>query len=999
MMLRRQLRKKFCRFQEKFYTLFATVATSCSLVQAAPLTGLVVDQDHRPLSNVQIDFVPARAEFQLPQDLTPKASVLSNADGTFVVPVEPSDDLCIIAYAPGFRRTRFAFVDVPKPFQKIGITLERGEKIEGVVLDAQTAAPVGGAEIGPVVLSPDEEISLSKKHVPVWTKSTVTGRFVIDGLLPKRTFQFLVRKDGYQLANVQARAGTPNVVVRMEKGGFEVRGVVRSLSQPPAQFAGTRLWLNGNGFSYHQCADEHGRFHYRGLPAGNFSLEALVAHPRVSRVALLEFPRDHGKEVELLVSEGYWLEGTTYDATTSAPVAGVALRVEDKLTTSGPHGRFRVGPLWLVGSPTIEVLEDAGFVSAQPPAGALVVHNEADGFRNLSDETVWVRPVRRLLLNVEGIELTTQPVQLVFVPIEGPRLAEHVTSTAYVLRLRSEKAGVIWCTDHATWATAYRYLPPAGSKHDLLRLRLEPAGSLRGHVRREGLGAATSATLCTVRLYAKIPSADKAPIVLETNTDEKGAFRFPCVPMGAYRVVATSAKGNIEKATELEIHPASHYQLDFLLPAGKRFAGKVRDAKEQSLGGVAVRYYVRETDGSTKAGMVETNPEGQFSVEELDGEALSFVQVERKGYVTWQKRDIPLPCENLEIVLTPETALPFVVNGSPSELWQVYLMRLDNWGSGTYANQLIGREVASARVVGGNQDAFPSPDAGRYRIVACDSKNQLVGVSPELEWDPTKGVSAPVVVTPGKTGRLKIEFDNAHVENGELVATNMIVPESIVAAERRLPEVTGNSVELDDLIPGDYLITVTSSSFNSSATNVRVEPDRTATVKLKALQLGAIEGRVMNGKAPVQGVQVTLKSQTDPSFEPKMMTTDADGRFRVEGIPPDLYIVEVIVTGEDGTAKPFRKSAKVMGEGGPANAEINIAPPPRLSFALPASFNVAPGSPVILLSRDSGETVRPQWKADLLEAEVEPGIYTVSVGDAPVGTIRIHADGRTEALE
>lgn len=998
-MLRVQLGKKFCQLQEKFYIALLTLAMSCSLLQSAPLTGLVVGPDRRPLANVQIDFVPARAEFQLPQDLTPKASVLSKDDGTFMVPVDPSDDLCIIAYAPGYRRARFPFVDIPKPFVKIGITLERGEKIEGVVLDAQTAAPIAGAEIGPVVLSPDEEISLSKKHVPVWTTSTVNGRFVIDGLLPKHAFQFLVRKDGYQLANVQARAGTPNVVVRLENGGSEVGGVVRSPSQPPAQFAGTRIWLNGNGFSYYQCADEQGHFHYRGLPAGNFSLEAIVAHPRVSRVALLEFPRDHGKEVELLVSDGYWLEGTTYDATTSAPVAGVVLRVEDKVTTSGAGGRFRVGPLWLVGWPTIEVLDESGFVSAQPPAGALVVHNEADGFRDLLDETVWVRPVRKLLLNVDGLELTTQPVQIVFVPVEGPRLAERVTSAAYALRLRSEKAGVIWCTDHATWATPYRYLPPAGAKHDLLRLRLEPAGSLRGHVRREGLGAGTSATLCTVRLYAKIPSADKAPIVLETNTDEKGAFRFPCVPMGAYRVVATAAKGNIEKATELEIHPASHYQLDFLLPAGKRFAGKVRDSKEQPVGGVAVRYYVRETDGSTKAGMVETNADGQFSVEELDGEALSFVQVERKGYVTWQKRDIPLPCENLEIVLTPETALPFVVNGSPSELWQVYLMRLDVWGSGTYANQLVGREVASTRVVGGNQDAFPSPAPGRYRIVACDNTRELVGVSPEIEWDPAQGVSAPVVVTPGKTGRLKIEFENAHVENGELVATNMIVPESIAAAERRVPDVTGDSTELDSLIPGDYLITITSSSFNSSATNVRVEPDRPATVKLKALQLGAVEGRVLNGKTPVQGVQVTLKSQTDPSFEPKVMKTDADGQFRVEGLPPDLYVVEVMLANEGGTTKQFRKSAKVTGEGGTANVEINIAPPPRLSFALPTSFNVAPGSQVILLSRDSGETVRPEWKGDLLEAEVEPGVYTVSVGDAPVGTMRLQADGRTEALE
>ncbi|MCX7626050.1 MAG: carboxypeptidase-like regulatory domain-containing protein, partial [Candidatus Sumerlaeaceae bacterium] len=574
-----------------------------------------------------------------------------------------------------------------------------------------------------------------------------------------------------------------------------------------------------------------------------------------------------------------------------------------------------------------------------------------------------------------------------------------VTSSAHLLRLRSEKSGVIWCTDNATWATPYRYLGAAAPRYQSLRVRLLAAASIAGHVRREDSLVQTTTTSYLVRLYAKTPSPDERPMMLEAITDEKGAFRFPCVPAGAYRVVATQPRGNVEKVAELEVQPGHEHRLDFLLPAGKLFAGRVRDSKDQPLGGVAVRYYVRAADGSTKGGMIETNADGHFRVEELDGEALSFVQVERKGYVPWQKRDIPLPCDSLEIVLVPEAALPFVVKGSPAELWQVYLMRLDVWGSGTYANQLVGREIASTRVVGGSQDAFPSPATGRYRIVACDSKGEQVGVSPEIEWDPTKGIGSPVVITPGKTGRLRVEFESAHVENGELVATNMILPESIASAERRLPDIVGDSAELDNLIPGDYLITVTSSSFNSSATNVRVEPDRSATVKLKALQLGTIEGRIMNAKTPVPGIQVTIKSQTDPSFEPRTATTDAAGLFRVDGLAPDLYVVELMWQGEGGIAKSLRRSAKVSGDGGVARVEINIAPPPRLSFALPHSFNVAPGAPVVLLSRDSGETIRPEWKADVLEAELEPGVYTVSVGDAPVGTMRLHADGRTEALE
>ncbi|MGC8840494.1 MAG: carboxypeptidase regulatory-like domain-containing protein [Candidatus Sumerlaeaceae bacterium] len=1000
-MLTAYKKRLFLSFQVFFACLCGLSLSFAQEPKNSPLSGVIVGPDQRPIKGASIDFLPARAEFQLPEDLVPRASVVSDDGGNFSLPVEASRDFVIIAHAPGFRRARFAFTDLPKGYTKVGLALERGENIRGTVMDAITGQRIGDAEIGPVVLSPDEDMSLTKKHVPVWTRSAPDGSFTIDGLMPRRTFQFLVRKPGYELENVQAKAGVDNLVVRLKKGGSRVNGVVASPSQPPEKFAGQRVWLNGNGFNFITKTDSQGRFVYEGLPPGNFSIEALVEHPRVSQVQLIELPRDNGKELRVLVSEGYWLSGTVYDATTSTPAAGVVLKVEDRITTSGRDGAFRIGPLWLVGKPTIEILEESGYVLASPPLGALVVQGETDGFRNIDGDTVWVRPIRRVQVKVAGYDLTTQPLQLVFVGENGAGIVERMTTDVHVLRLKTEQGGILWCTDNQSWATRLASVGKAAPPLAKVSLTLQPSAQVQGRVLRPGDGGTTSARP-TVRLIPeKLVShaLDHIPAVYETGTAADGWFRFPCVSAGDYRLVAAAAGGTVERSRTVTLAPGQQLTVDVELPAGKRFAGIVRDEKKQVLGGMPVRYYVRAADGSNKAGMVETDAQGQFEVKELDGEVLSLVQVERKGYVRWERRDIALPCDNLEIVLKMETALPFVVQTAPSEQWQVFLMRVDAWGSGTYAKQLLGREVASARVIGGSQDAFPSPPEGRYRIVAVGTSGTRVGVSDEIAWDPAKGLPAPVIVVPDKTGQLRVEFENAQIEQGELVATNMILPESLSAAEHAIANVEGDSAVLTNLPPGDYLVILTSSTFNASAINVRVEAGRMSTVRLRPMDLGVIEGRVRKGQTPQPGVRITIKSQTDASFQPKVTGSDEGGMFRIEGLPADLYVIEA----EEGTAEQgvrhVRKSATIPPEGGTVSVEIDLAPPPRISFSLPASMTVKPGAEVVLLSRESGDTIRPEWRDGVLEASIAPGVYTVSVGDAPLGAIRIDAEGHVESAE
>jgi len=978
-----------------FYALFVFCVISLPAA-ALSVRGVVVDMAKRPIAGAEVIAVAARAEFQLPEDLTPLAAAHSDREGQFSLDLPTTGELVLIASAPGFRRTRFALLDLPKQYDKVGLALERGEKIQGYVFDEQ-GNPLADVGVGPVVLSPDEELALAKRHVPAWTKTDAQGRFTVEGLMPGRMFQFLVQKDGYELQNVSTKAGSTIRSITLKKGGSEIKGEVYSRTRQPAEFKNQRVWLNGNGFNVFQKCDDHGTFRFRGLPPGNFSLEALVEHPRISRVELLEFPRDNGKFVRVEVSEGYWLAGTTYDTTTSQPVGHVALRIEDLITTSDANGSFRVGPLWLVGKPTVNVLEECGFVASAPPVGALVAHTESDGFRDISGEIVWVRPIKKLTISVKGFEQTTRSLHVHFVPEEGSPLIERITTVPHSLRLKTDAGGVLWVTDDAEWTSELYCLDRSAIQRSReVTCQLLAGATLEGRVTQE---KQTTAQRTLVRLIPACPTdqfPQGLPSLWEVPCRADGTFRIPNIPPGNYRVVAATMSKSIERSQNISLRSGQRLLCNFHLPEGKRFAGIVRDSKKQPLGGVAIRYYAHLSDGSTKAGLVESDPQGQFDTKELDADELSLVKVDHKGYAPWVKEHIVLPAENYEIVLSPEAALEFTVEAPPSTTWKVYLMRVDRWGSGTYSNQLLGREVAQTHVVGGARDAFPAPQAGRYRIVAAND-NGSIGVSREVEWDPARGISSPVIIEPGKSGRIVADFSGTNVEDAEIVASNMIVPESLAASEHTLSHISGDSAVVDNLPAGDYLVIVTSESFSAHAVNVRIEPGETARVSLRPAKLGTIAGRVTSGNSPVSGITVTVKSQTDESAPTRTASTDESGSFQFDGLSPDLYVVEATASERNG-GKTVRKSARIPDEGGVVSVDLDLTPPPRISFALPPSLGVASGSPVHLLSRESGEMIRPEWRGGILEANLSPGIYSVSIGDAPVGEIKINGDGTVELI-
>jgi len=987
--------------QRRILVLSLVIVSVGQIFGASILTGVVTDTNRRPIPGAKVQILSQFSELFFPEFWKPGEETATDDQGRFSLGISETTPTLIIAWANGYRRTKFALSPaVLAKGHTVGLALEHGERVAGIVED-EAGQPVSGAEVGPIVGSIDMEPAIARRHVPQWTVTGSDGRFEFDGLMPKQPYQFLVRKPGYEIQNVMVQAGQTDVRVQLRKGGHSIGGMVRSRSQDPQTFAGQLLRFNGNGFDLIVKADEHGHFQVDGMPAGNFSLEAIVPSPRISRVLTLEFPRDAARNVTVEVSDGYFLEGTTLDAETSTPVGGVSLRIEDLRTTSDAHGYFRIGPLWQTGKPWIEIEEESGFAVAAPPPGALSRNEDADGFRNLVGQTVWVRRLARLHVNIQGLEFTTRSLTMYFAPKDGKLISQGVTTSPTRLRLRETSEGWLYASDGFEWSSPLLKVSLApNSKDSAVTLTLHNAASVRGFIRSKSVSESAESTTGP-RLLARIfavqdENGNGVGWIGEVECKQDGSFRFPCLPSGEMLLEATKVGSAIRKTSALVLRPGENREVVIELEAGKLFAGSVRDENQQPVGGATVLYYVRMPDGSTRASKVECSPDGKFLVPEVEGDTIELVRVDHSGFAPWEKRDVPLPCDHLEIVLKSRASLRLKVEADPTTQWKVYLMRIQPWGSGTHAKQLQGLPISEITAIGGQEEAIPGPPEGTYRLVAIDAAHS-VGVSGPVAWDPTNPPPMPIRIVPGATGSLRGTLEGGEEVVAEVVATNMVLPDGKCTTEFSAMAQNG-TFSFPALPPGDYLVLVTSESYNASAENVRVGSGRVTEIKLRPLRLGSIQGKVLKDKAPVEGANLELVSQTDPDFTPRKTVSSSDGSFAFEDLPPDLYLIRVTVQ-DQGQQRSGQKSARVTSDELSSQIEIDLTPPPRISFALPPQFAVLPGQPVQMLNRDTGQLIQPKWHGNVLEAELLPGLYSVSIGDAAVGDVRVNPDGTVEAAE
>lgn len=965
--------------RQLFFSAALVFFLSPYLAKAQPppaVEGVVTATDRRPIPAATVRVVPDRPAVLFEEDLSPLAESRGDSQGRFSLAVpESTAPLALLASAPGMRTARFPLTDEARRRPLLGLALEPGGTIRGRVTDTD-GKPLPGARVGP--LSPSIDISPddARRLVPMWAATDADGRFVFDGAAIDTDYHFIVRAPGREIRDVAARAGGRDIDVRLSPGGSTVRGEVVSRARKPAELAGTPVRVNGNGFDVMARADAGAAFEITGLPHGNYSVEAVLDDGRFSSIATITMPGDHERTVILELAEGYSIQGTTVDAATSAPVGGVRLRVNGRDATSAPDGTFTVGGLMMRGPVDVEVPAEGGFVTAGPGMTA-----EADGINDVRGVIVRVQGISELSVLLQGFEpSTTAPAELMLLGSVEPPRRVSVTTTPVTVRSTAQQVLHLYATapDLASGVTSATLEP--GSR-DTLTLALAATARLTGRVTlAEGAGDDTTASLAGTRV--ELLAAPSGRPIAETVTAGDGRFDMPGLPGGTLLVVATNAAGTQRRVQPVTLLPGETTHVELRMAPGRNLSGVVVNRDGDPVPGAAVRWYA----GASGAGDAEAGPDGRFTLRNLAAERLNLVRADADGYLPAEAGPIPLPARDIRLVLVPAPSIRVKVQAPEESLWQVNLVLTQPWGTGAYADQLVGNTTLMRNASGGETVALQPGEDGRF-FVAATGEGGAVAASGPIEWKGAQARDTEITVRPGAGGTITARSDDPGWTGVTVTATNMTLPENETGNEHTAL-LEGGTARFADLPPGDYLLVAMGEAGGASAVNVELSPGADVQVRLEPAALHTLRGRVVSGGRGVAGAAVTLSPQTEGGPPPQTAETAGDGSFSFRDLSPFAYIIQV-AAGDAQRPLKGQKPVTVERHRPPADVLVDLTPAPSVKLEFPPAWKITPGMSISFANLDTREVNRVAWDGDKASATLAPGSYEVWREDAVLGTATV----------
>lgn len=736
------------------------------------------------------------------------------------------------------------------------------------IVDSATGEPVVGAAVrwGEMSLAwSDTNGELSWPETAP-TRVNVGGR----GYLPRRVV-----------------VGSQTRTIALQRGGHTISGEVRDLYGgvvPGAVVSAGTLAI--------ARANDEGRYAVT-VPAGHWRIEARSDDYFPSR-SIVQVTEDATMNFDLL--PGASIEGVVQDEHgIPMPDALVSYGVlvpresgytftpasAEQSTRADSTGRFRLAPLRPASYQLLARTESA---STPAPVSVRVGLLEArDGI------TLVVKP---------GHALTGRVFDDADALVAGARVVARHRAGSEVEALSDEEGGFRLQGLHdGAWsvhAAAGRGDVGAGvtvlvgADPEPVDLRLTRGGRIRGHV-RDGAGTHVTLGLPAGPMAVADFSRAKAMRDLDVVVAEDGSFLFGSVPPGAWVVRARADDGHVGSVS-VELEPAGEAEVELELEAPGACSGTLDNRGGDRTG---VRVGLRQGDrrlaatGLDARGAFEFTrvPAGRWSLEVLHhGASIPIVEGPKEVELeSDQHAEVSLVVDSESQVLRGRVV---DIEGAPVADAHVEVRPTKGGETRQAVTDAEGRfELASASAATYRVDVTGPDDLGRAGVK---------GLAPDADLE--------VVLREPASVRGRVLADGRPVQRFQLRPTGLSVLGPYVSDD------DGRFI-LEDVRPGDFTVTALASQGVASHT-MRLEDGDVAEVTLELLPWAVARGRVVDSEGgPVAKARVEVSSEAGRAEgSDRAVSTDAEGRFSLEGLGPGPTVV--IVTKGDATLRTEPLSAE-----------------------------------------------------------------------------------------
>jgi len=552
------------------------------------------------------------------------------------------------------------------------VTTSDGKPISGARIRAFAVTDLR-AEINEFQ-SKEDRLSLDWSSIPIETQTDGNGRFVLGNLVSERRIALWVRAEGFERATLFA-ATTADPQPDLENRTFHDSRV--TLTHYPVQTGDLRVTLKKNdhqllgrlvfegterpvvgasvrvGYADHGRTDQDGRFTARDLVAGTIELHTRAKDqdwaPLDVAVEIPEAPKVVERTFQ--IPRGLAVSGRVEDDQ-GGGIAGVKLRYETVSegqgiptlfglqATTDSKGRFRLnvpagpGKLVIFEAPRGYLGPGGRFVGSAPEGRFSRPVTGASG-TVINDLTFSLGQGGRITVQVRDSE--NRPVKGAEARRYGLRESDNkplftdAEGRVQIIGLDSESAYTIDLI-HPTRRIGGRVeVSPheARESKEGIRLKLEPLGSLEGHVLDEN-GKPLLGPVLWLRTLAKSPDQIGAPVESRHEVKSDGFFRFDgLIPNASYYVDVEVAghAGQISKTIDAEAGATRRLE-PFRLPITNRsLKGIVVDPRDQPVAGAKVSFDQSPSGLHNSGGrwFMETDATGRFELTGLPQGELSIM--------------------------------------------------------------------------------------------------------------------------------------------------------------------------------------------------------------------------------------------------------------------------------------------------------------------------------------------------------------------------------------